>query len=160
MVNYKKTIQKKYPGTHFQVKGDETKYASIKFTGATSYTAAQLLSDWIGVLKAERNKEIDLKTQDLFKAGFQYDGQTFSLSQVAQTNWVAMDAVRSDLTYPLGVSTIDDGEYVLADEATLHAFALTAMGTGQAYYNSGRALKQAIKAAVTEPEINAIVDPR
>jgi len=111
-------------------------------------------------LKIFRNKEIDTRTEELIALGYTYDSKQFSLSLNAQTNLIGLDNVRTELTYPITYSTIDDSSYSVVDAATIHAMYLTALGTKKAHLDSGRVLRDSINAAVDIAAVNAIIDNR
>ena len=113
--------------------------------------------------KAYRFKEIDIRTGELVANGFAYNGYVFSLSQNAQINILGMDEVRNDpaMSYPIEYSTIDDlGHYSVVDATDLHNMYLTALGTKKAWVDSGTTLKDAVRAATTDSEVQAIIDNR
>lgn len=69
--------------------------------------------------------EIDENTRSEIAKGFQYDGQTFSLSSNAQLNWNRLFLMhQSGLYKPQNISTIDNKEYLLTVESI------------QAFYNA------------------------
>lgn len=113
----------------------------------------------INQLKINKNLEIDKKTSDLISVGFTFNGNVFSMSSDAQRNWMGLKQFSSSLSFPINVSTIDDGEYSLK-LSDLDTFVLTAIGTVQTHIDSGRALKVAVKNATTVAELDAIVDAR
>lgn len=107
--------------------------------------------------------EIDNRTEEKIKLGFTYANLVFSLSANAQTNILALDNTRNDvaLSYPIGYSTKDDSEhYDVVDAADLHNMYLTALATKKAWVDSGTALKDAVRAAVDEQAVQAIIDNR
>jgi hypothetical protein len=113
--------------------------------------------------KQLRFKEIDLRTEELIKQGFSYNNLTFSLSQNAQINILALHETRNDpaLTYPIEYSTIDDSaHYDVVDATDLHNMYLTALATKKGWVDSGTALKDSIRAATNEQEVQSIIDNR
>ena len=159
--NYVKTIQEFHKDVEFVNNGSETDYSAIEWIDP-AIDQATLDGEWLDYLKARRYEEVDKRTQELISEGFVYDSVTFSLSSMAQTNWIGMKqaADLSLLTYPFAVSTKDDGEYELDDLADLDAFYQTALGVKITHLGSGRALKVSIKDAVDEAALDAIVDNR
>jgi len=114
-------------------------------------------------LKAYRYMLIDQKTGELISNGFVYATLTFSLSQNAQINILALDETRDDpaLTYPIVYNTIDDlDSYDVVDATDLHTMYLTALATKKGVMDSGTALKQQIRDAVDIAAVNAIEDNR
>lgn len=160
-----KIISKKHPATHANCDGDPTVYSNITWI-STSIPQATLDNDYLDVLKEERLTEIDKRTGELISLGFQYTNangtETFSLSELAQINWIGLNHadVKDTITYPLGVSTKDDGEFELIDAPDVTTFFMTGVGTKKAHIDSGRALKVSIKNAVDEAAVNAIIDNR
>ena len=112
--------------------------------------------------KAERHAAIDDKTRQLISAGFSFGGKTFSLSNSAQNNWQALQSSsdQSRLTFPVAVSTIDGGEFSIADAAQMLLFSGTSLATGKAHYDSGRALRLQVTAATTKAGVDAVADDR
>jgi hypothetical protein len=135
---------------------DDGSSHALSDTGWELYVEAETLAD----LKARRIIEIDNVTQELIKGGFTYDSHQFSLSEKAQINWVGIKAAIDILTFPVSVTTLADTEYSLADSAAAVTFCGTALGTKQAYLDSGRALKIQINDAVDHAAVDAIVDNR
>ena len=113
--------------------------------------------------KDVRFKEIDATTFERISLGFSYNNLVFSLSQNAQINILGMDEVRNDpaMSYPIEYSTIDDlGHYSVVDATDLHTMYLTALGTKKAWVDSGTTLKDAVRAATTDSEVQSIIDNR
>lgn len=114
-------------------------------------------------LKVLRYHEIDLRTEEKISLGFSYAGKVFSLSANAQTNILALDNTRNDvaMSYPIGYSTKDDSEhYDVVDATSLHNMYLTALATKKSWVDSGTVLKDAVRAAVDEQAVQAIIDNR
>jgi len=113
--------------------------------------------------KNYRYKEIDERTGLLISAGFTYQGKVFSLSQNAQINILGLDNTRDDaaLTYPIAYSTIDDSDsYSVIDSVDLHTMYLTALGTKKSYVDNGTVLKDSVRIAVNEQDVQLIIDNR
>lgn len=131
-------------------------------TDLSHYTAI----DNLGPLRAAKIAEIDARTEELIAQGFEFppaSGQRFSLSTNAQRTLLAADVMRDDpsFTYPVNWNTLDDtGVLTVADSATLHNFVLTAVGTVRSILDAGTALKDAVRAATSRAEIDAVVDNR
>lgn len=109
--------------------------------------------------KELRYNEIDLKTQELISAGFTYDTGAFSLSAHAQLNWSEIHSNQSEFTFPLGISTIDNNEYLLA-AANVDAFWTAGKDAVKGHLDSGRSLKKQVFDAVDETAVDAVVDNR
>lgn len=120
----------------------------------------------LGRLKKRRYSEIDARTEQLIAEGFEYpasSGQMFSLSTVAQANLLGLKTMAEDpaFIYPVTWNFIDDsGMLTIPDAATALAFYMTAVGAVRSRRDSGTAIKDQIRAATTEAEVLAIVDPR
>lgn len=108
---------------------------------------------------------IDTKTAELIKKGFAFNGERFSMSEAAQRNWIALSGglANNMLPFPLAVSTVDEKSVILnsADELKmfLGAYMLYQSDPSQPLA-SGRVLKEAVTAATTIEEVNAVVDDR
>ena len=109
---------------------------------------------------------IDRRTGELIALGFEFpasSGNIFSLSASAQTNILALDNTRDDpaMVYPINYNTIDDKDvYQVIDSATLHNMYLTALSVKKGHLDSGTSLKDLVRAATTETEVDAVVDNR
>jgi len=102
---------------------------------------------------------IDLRTATLIAGGFSFDGNTFSLSQNAQINWVGLKTLESVLTWPVNITTKGDNQYSL-EQADLDTFMGTGLAAKQAHLDSGRALKIQVNAAADQAALDAVVDNR
>jgi len=110
-----------------------------------------------------RYVEIDDKTEELILTGYTFAGKQFSLSANAQTNILALYTTKDHpaISYPISYNTKDDEEvFNIPDASTLEGMYLTALGTKKAYLDSGTSIKEAIRAAITKAEVDAIIDPR
>jgi hypothetical protein len=127
--------------------------------------AAQSWVPELEALKALRIIEIDARTSELLKLGFEYNGSSFSMSEAAQRNWAALGAARANgmLSYPLTISTVDEGSYDIQSDNDCLAF-LGAYMTYQASplspLGNGRVLKAQVTAATTSAEVEAVIDER
>ena len=118
--------------------------------------------EYVDHKKAEKIAEIDARTVELIEAGFDYNGEHFSMSPAAQMNWTQLQVhnITGAVTFPVGVSTSDDGEYQLQDAADFVGFITAIAGLKIASYDGGRVLKLQVKAATTLAEVAAVVDNR
>ena len=114
--------------------------------------------------KRSARDDINDRTSVLISMGFEYpaaSGHVFSMSDTAQRNLSELDKLRSVLTYPFAMATVDD---FLIDAVTsaedLHARYLTALGRIQWAYGTGNAIKAAINAAEDEAALALVVDSR
>ncbi len=120
-------------------------------------------SDWIEFYKTQKFEEINNKTQELIELGYIYNGLTFSLSDHAQTNILALYSTKDDgiLTYPILWNTIDDlNTFEILDRETISNIYYTALATKKAHLDSGTALKSLIRTSNTIQSINLIIDNR
>lgn len=109
--------------------------------------------------KAAKILAIDSKTRDIIAKGFAYDGQQFSLSMQAQTNWLGLATLQSLLTFPIGITTAANTTYTL-DQANVMAFIAQGVQVIKDAVGSGRFLKIAVNAAQTQVDLDAVVDKR
>lgn len=144
-------------GSDCGIIADEITAADFLVNGDTNFDDSG--TDLETAVKA-KNKAIDLRTRTLIAQGFVYDSVVFSTSETAQRNWIALNSLRDDLTYPFNISTKADGEYSVANAVDLHDFVLTGMGTVEYHYGTGRALKISVNSAATVEDVCAILDAR
>lgn len=109
-------------------------------------------------LKDIRYVEIDMRTQELIKEGFLFDGKTFSMSLTAQINWSNFPNL-PDALFPLTIIDIYESPYAcsLANKMNFYYSALNAKN---APLQSGGLLKAQIKLCADEACVNAIIDNR
>jgi hypothetical protein len=128
--------------------------------------AQQAAFDPLPVLKARRFAEIEARTDQLIALGFEYppaSGNFYSLDLASQLRTLGVDHSKDfpELTYPVRWSTVNKMEAVdLANAAATRGFFLTALGTLRGRIDSGTVLYDAIRAATTKAEIDAVVDTR
>jgi len=154
------------PGISTQAKevDSEGNNVQVVFVDEISTTELSALNALISVHELEqakivKKKAIDDRTDQLIEEGFVYDNETFSFSKGAQLNWIGLEVKKSSLTWPVNVSTKENGEYSLA-QADLGAFTDVGMATKQAHLDSGRALKQSVNSATTVAAVEAVEDNR
>jgi predicted dienelactone hydrolase len=111
-------------------------------------------------IKRGRINTADRKTTQLIEAGFAYGGHTFSASLAAQVKWAGAYVAREALTYPLQLPDIDNALVELPDAAAVAGAYGALVQHVQAVLASGAVLKQRLKEATSEGELNAIVDDR
>lgn len=114
---------------------------------------------------AAKRAAIDENTRAVIGKGFQHAGKVFSLSREAQIYFSNMYVARDILTvmraFPLTVNTRDDLDtHDVADAVEATVMYTTAVGTVKAALGSGTDLKQLVRAATTQAELDAIVDAR
>lgn len=109
--------------------------------------------------KAAKIIEIDKHTDAIIAQGFGYDSNRFSLSIEAQMNWSGLYTFQSIFSWPMGVTTLDNTTYELA-QANLIPFIVTASTVIATAIGSGRALKIAVNAAADQAALDAVVDSR
>lgn len=116
--------------------------------------------------KSLKTNAIDRRTGELISLGYEFppaSGNIFSLSSTAQTNILALDHSKDDpaLTYPISYNTIDDlNSFDVPDSATMHNMYLTALATKKGAVDSGTTLKDAVRSAVDEAGVDAVIDNR
>lgn len=114
--------------------------------------------------KVRKYAAIDARTEELIADGFEHpsaSGDIFSLSDRAQRKMNEYALETASLSYPLDVTTLDDGENVaLADAAAVDAWHLTAVETVRGHVDSGMALKDSVRAAADIAAVDAVVDNR
>lgn len=95
--------------------------------------------------------EIDVQARQQIRAGFTYDGATFSLSAAAQANWTGLLTAHNAgfMTFPVAVSTIDDNEYLVQDVQ----FFAAAFNHVSNILQTGRLLKTSAKNSRTPEDI-------
>ena len=120
-------------------------------------------NDWIDSYRVQKFAEINNNTGSLIELGYTYSGHTFSLSEKAQTNILALYSTKDDphLIYPILFNTKDDLDtFVVVDANEISNMYFTALATKKAHLDSGTVLKDQIRNAVTIAEIDAIQDNR
>lgn len=113
--------------------------------------------------KANKTIAIDARTDVLIAAGFTYSGKQFSLTLTAQAKITGALQVKSDpgMVYPISLNTIDDLDvYSVPDAADLSSLYLAGFLGMRKHVDSGTALKDAVRAASTQAELDAVVDTR
>lgn len=109
--------------------------------------------------KAAKIIAIDERTDAIISNGFTFDGNRFSLSIQAQMNWSALFSMQSLMSFPIGVTTLDNTTYSLSF-ANLIPFIGTGMAVVKNAIGSGRALKIAADNAADQAALDAVVDSR
>lgn len=109
--------------------------------------------------KAAKCQAIDDRTDAIIADGFTFDGNAFSLSGEAQTNWLGLCVLQSALTWPVAITTGHNAQYMLP-LTSLGAFIATGMGTIKSAVDSGRTLKVAAMTAANQADLDAVVDNR
>lgn len=172
IVSLSKDLEVFFPGKSFTILKEDQ--VIIDFTVTLTTQEQSSLSTAVANHKngyadfiLERNKkakiiEIDEKTKELISSGFSYDGSQFSLSHEAQINAAGLKIAADNglVSYPVGMTTIDDNEYSITDVTSLTNYYLSGLGTKKAYLDSGRALKLQCNAASTQEELDAVIDNR
>ena len=120
-------------------------------------------SDWLEIYKQERFEQIDSKTTKLIEQGYTYLGKQFSLFEDAQTNILALFTTKDDpiLIYPIRFNTLDNLDfYDAVDSTTISNMYYTALATKKTHLDSGTALKDQIRNALTKDDVDLIEDNR
>ena len=144
---------------------DYVKHKIASEINAGNIEIIPFVPDTLDEIKAGKIAAIDLKTSDLIKAGFEYDGSNFSMSDAAQRNWCAMAAAKANglISYPLTLTTVDEGYHQIADATALTLFLvayLTYQTDSTKPLAAGRILKSQVNACETVEAVNAIEDNR
>lgn len=145
-------------GLEFNTEPNQTEETAI-----VNYYNAITESDWLDSYKGQKLQEINNNTDELIKAGYTYSGHTFSLSEKAQTNILALYSTKDDLVlpYPLVFNTIDDlNSFEAIDATTIANMYYSALATVKGHIDSGTVLKDQIRNAATVAEVDAIQDNR
>lgn len=109
--------------------------------------------------KATKIIAIDAKTTAIIRAGFDFDGNHFSLSISAQQNWTGLFVFKDFLSWPMGITNDANATYDLTLE-NLVPFVLSGAAIVQTAVGTGRALKIAVDAAANQAALDAVVDTR
>lgn len=128
-------------------------------------------SDFPGVYEVESEldaarsakcMEVDLRSDALIAAGFEYKGVRFSASLEAQIRMTNMMMFAPQFPYPYVVSSLDDKDAgVLVDADDMRAWCQTALSHVATVVGVGTALKEKIrKELFTLEEVLGFVDPR
>jgi hypothetical protein len=123
-----------------------------------------LLAADIEQKKKQMILDIDSRTRELINEGFEFDGNTFSLSPNAQNMFtgVSLAIQKGFLTesdFPYEITTLDDKAYMLswADADTFFGLVLFHISQRLA---AGRSIKVQVVNATTIEELNLIADNR
>ncbi len=141
----------------------ETEPNQTEETAIVNYYNAITESDWLDSYKLSKIDEINFKTEELIQLGYYYSGKVFSLSTNAQTNILALYTSRNDsqIIYPIEYNTLNDLEsFMIQDSSDIESLYLTALGTKKAHLDSGTILKNLVRNAINQEEVNSIIDNR
>lgn len=109
--------------------------------------------------KQLRYNEIDAKSMIMLDNGFTHEGQQFSLSIYAQTNWHALMDEKSQFTFPKDISRKNNSKHVLSEDKVSVLW-----HDGKNYVenilNEGRNLKQQVFESDNKASVDAIIDNR
>lgn len=108
--------------------------------------------------------DIDTRTREIINEGFEFDGNTFSLSPNAQNMFtgVSLAIQKGFLTesdFPYEITTLDDKAYMLSWANADTFFGLVLFHISQRLA-TGRSIKVQVINATTIEELNSIVDNR
>lgn len=147
------------------VDNNGTQTITVNETLKTSIQEARVITNAAEAIETARSNKIlaiDSITQLIISGGFPFNSEQFSLSAAAQLNWVGLATadMQSMVTFPLSVTTINDGEYAIQSKTELAMFYGTGLGYIQAAIDSGRNLKVLVTNATTVSEIEAVIDSR
>ena len=138
----------------------ETTYGDL-LTIVSAHTGVPLT---LARAKIRKYAAIDARSQELIADGFESpasSGDIFSLSAEAQRKMNEYMTETAGLSYPVDVTTLDDGKNVaLADAAAVGAWHLIAVETVRGHVDSGMTLKDSVRAAANIAAVDAVVDSR
>ena len=123
--------------------------------------AAQL-QDWkTRVAKVRKITQIERKTGRLFRVGFTFGGQVFTLTEDDFLNHFERYEHRSTLVnYPLLVAQRNRQSYSISGQAQMKQFGEAAFARRDEIVNGEAALRQQVADATTVAAVNAITDTR
>lgn len=110
--------------------------------------------------KRLKYEAIDEKTVSLIRQGFDYTSKKFSMSEVAQINWLGMKQNKTLFIYPLQVTTKNNDVITLASEAEVESFVQSALMFKLTILKGGSDLKKLVHDATTVEQVDAVVDNR
>jgi len=118
--------------------------------------------DWLQTYKLQRFEEINNRTGELIEGGYTYSGFSFSLSDRAQTNILALYSTKDDpiLVYPIKFNTDDLNTFDAVNASEIANMYYSALATKKIFLDSGTGLKDQIRNAITQNEIDSINDNR
>lgn len=117
-------------------------------------------------IKTAKYAEIDKRTRELIQQGFEFpaaSGNFFSLSRAAQSNLHKLQLLKDDpaTVYPrIWTRKNDSGIHSIPGATGANAFYTKAVGTIDGHRDSGRTLKDSVRAAVDAAAVAAIIDTR
>lgn len=114
---------------------------------------------------------IDERSAQLIARGFEHEGIVFSTSGYAQDRYNAMLTISlaqissgnhtMGISYPLKLNSLDDTDSLTVNNPVeLFSFCSTALNYIRAQVDSGWDLKEAVRQATTQEELDAFVDNR
>jgi hypothetical protein len=109
----------------------------------------------INTLKKQLKELIDDETEKLILDGFTYDGNKFSLSLEARSEWLALRTLESEMTFPITLPTLDGSSYSLS-QANLSGFLTAGLSTYRSHKQSGRLLKEQVDTKTTEEDLSRL----
>ena len=145
---------------------------TIRFASALDPAAEAIMNSYatqarLGCAKLLKSDAIDARTEELIvTSGFQHvaadPSQWFSTSLNAQSKWHAIMNLGQlgVLTYPVSISAKDESSYDIVDLNDLATMYGELVAAGKAHHDSGKALKDAVYAATTVAEVEAVQDNR
>lgn len=176
-IRISKRVETALPGLKFKVLCTGTECLvlfpeddlSLEQISALDDTVAQakldIAASVLDRLKGFKLAEIAERTQELIVAGFSFGGKVMPMHTEARVNYGHIWQFRDKLVlmgaFPMNLVTLDDADVLtINDLLELEAFVDGALGSATAVLLSDVPLKQAVAAATTVEELNAVVDPR
>ena len=103
--------------------------------------------------------KIDQVTAMRIFAGFTYNGLVFSLSPLAQSKWLALDAKKEEFTYPFDTPSIDNLQYqTISNSTDVSNMSAVAMQTVASHLAAGTDAKKQVVGAVDHDSVDVILE--
>lgn len=167
-------IKTAFPGKAFRTVCDGevlTVHTEVDWTAGEQVTLASLVVDHkadqdLDSYKAQRCAEIDQKSNLLMAPGFEYNGETFSMSSFAQVKLLGLRtaAIAGVLVdpggYPIPYACVNEATHMITGEADLIGMFNTGFARMQGILATGAMLKGQCVAAEDQAALGAIVDNR
>jgi hypothetical protein len=127
-------------------------------TDISHYTEVHDLTGY-GSLKIA---EINQRTDELLTMGFLYDGHRFPLTSAYAATYIGLTVVdqRNAIAFPVHLKDMHNGVYAVPDKTTLKTILASAAAGIMEIQDGETQLRNALNAATTKEEIDAIVDTR
>jgi len=129
--------------------------------GTFSPDASELSPAELDAYKDARCDAINARSDALIEEGFVLNGIRFALDQKATNRLLGLMILGTSAPFPIPWGNIDDSEFVtLSNAADVQAMFAAASHAEAVAGLSGQALKQAVRAATTRAQVDAVQDNR